>query len=433
MSNTLPLRLVFITHYFPPVNSSGAKRVEAVSKYLVAAGHRVSVITTRKSSADGAFSESPPSGVEVIELNWMGRHAPSVEAGEYFEPMYTGAPSYKRRFKDWIMNIFGQLPDPRLPFALSFICPWLAAPARLALSSADVVVGSSPPWPMLLAAILSKRRFNIPCILDYRDHFSDCHEMPGGRFAKWLERKVDKILVSNADHIVAISGPMAGYYGTLSAHVSTIFNGYDHDILESARQKARTGDPDVVTIRYMGIVSPGRVPHNLLLALVKFKTRDPTNFEKIRLEFYGNASLVEETVRERYPSITSAFRFSSAVPYAMSLQLVVEADYLLFSETSSKATVSAQGILTTKLFEYIGSGRPVLGDIAVDTLAGSLLIETGGHHIVGDNAKVFLDALCRESFFIRGPGEISANVLKLSRQAQAHQYADLAEKVARKI
>lgn len=433
MSGTASIRFIFLVHYFPPINSSGAKRAEAVSKYLVAAGHKVTVITTQKSSANGAFTEKPPPGVDVIELDWLGRNRASVERGDYFEPMYTGRPSLKRRFKDFVMNFWGQLPDPRLPFALSFACPWLASRARSALAEADVVVGSSPPWPMLLAAIISKRRFRIPCILDYRDHFSECHEMPGGRFAKWLEKKIDRLLVRNAEHVVAISVPMAGYYRTMSKRVSTILNGYDHEILDAARQKAQPGDGHFLTLRYMGIVSPGRVPHNILRALVQFKAMNLSNFEKLRIEYYGSAALVDEVIQHSYPSISSAFHFYAAVPYSMSLQLVVEADYLLFAETSSKATLSASGILTTKLFEYIGSGRPVLGDISVDTLAGSLLVESGAHHIVGDNVELFLDAFSQPDFFTRRPDEISGNVWKLSRQAQALQYADLATKVVRKI
>ncbi|MFO0254943.1 MAG: glycosyltransferase [Betaproteobacteria bacterium] len=428
----LPMRIVFIVHYFPPVNSSGAKRVEAVSKCMAAAGHLVTVITTRKTSSDGAFTEKLPVGVDVIELNRLGRERPSILTGDQFEPMYTGKPSWKRRIKDLVMKWFGQLPDPRLPFALSIGMPWLAKRAHAALEKADVVVGSSPPWPLLLAATIAKRRFGIPCILDYRDHFSECHEMPGGRFAKWLERHVDRWLLRKADHVVAISGPMAAYYRTMSPTVQTIMNGYDHEVLEAARQQARPSEGRTIVIRYMGIVSPGRVPHNLLQALVRFAAEDPQRFSQLRIEFYGNAALVNECLQNEYAPVRSAFHFFEAVPYVKSLQLMVEANYLLFSETSSNATLSAQGILTTKLFEYIGSGRPILADIAPETLAGSLLLEIGTEHVVANNPEAFLVSLRSESFYQRRPDEVSPNVWKHSRQAQAQEYTRLAEQVTRK-
>lgn len=426
------MRFVFIVHYFPPVNSSGAKRVEAISKYLVLAGHEVTVITTSKTASDGAFTEEVPTGVKLIELNRFGLERQSQETGKDFQPMYSGKPSFNRRLKDWVMRKMGQLPDPRLPFSLAFLYPWLAKDAQDSLRLADVVIASSPPWPMLLAALIVKRRFGVPCILDYRDHFSECHEMPGGPTAKWFEKWIDRGLLSGADHVVTISEPMTSYYRTMTNRITTILNGFDHDILEAARKTAEVSTTSDIVIRYMGIVSPGRISHSFFQALEIFKDEQPVRFGRIRVEFFGNAALVEQVLRERYATIGSAFHFFQAVPYLTSLQRIVESDYLLFCETSSKATISAQGILTTKLFEYIGSGRPVLADISSDTLAGSLLLRCGRQHVVSDTRDAFLAALRSDDFFLRKPDEVSEMASSLSRQAQAQQYAKLATELVNK-
>ncbi len=417
--------MVFIVHYFPPVNSSGAKRIEAISKYLATEGHSITVITTKKTSSDGAFTEVLPVGVNVIELSFLGRDANSAELDGTFEPMYTGKPSWRRRVKDFVLRVLGQIPDPRLSFALSFASPFLSKRAVRALSSADVVVGSAPPWPMLLAAVLCKKRYNVPCVLDYRDQFSECHEMPGGPFAKWLEKHIDRWLVSKADHIVTISDPMSSYYKTMTTDVTTIMNGYDHEVLNLARTTAVIKDSEVVVIRYMGIVSPGRIPHNIFKALVKLKTTDPLKFSRFRFEFYGSSNLIGVAIRESYPSIGDAFSYFDAVPYLTSLRLIVESDYMLFAETSSKKTLSAQGILTTKLFEYIGSGRPVLADISSDTLAGSFLQRANAVNIVDDSEHSFFNTFCSDEFYQRKVDVISEFAYSLSRQSQAFQYAAL--------
>ena len=427
------MRFVFIVHYFPPINSSGAKRVEALSKYLVAAGHDVTVITTSKTASDGAFTEVVPKGVKVIELGRFGFERPSQETGSTFQPMYTSKPSFNRLLKDWVMRLMGQLPDPRLSFSLAFLNPWLTKNVRDTLRLANVVIGSSPPWPMLLCAVIVNRRFGVPCILDYRDHFSECHEMPGGQTAKWLEKLIDRSLVRGADHVVTISDPMTSYYRTMTNRITTIPNGYDQDILETARKCAKVSETGDILIRYMGIVSPGRVSHNLFRALEIFKNEHPTRFNRIRVEFFGNAALVEQALRDRYLTIGSAFHFFAAVPYVTSLQRIVESDYLLFCETSSKASISAQGILTTKLFEYIGSGRPVLADISSNTLAGSLLLRCGGQHIVSDTAEAFLVLFRSEDFFLRKPDDVSEAASTLSRQAQARQYAKLAAELVKNV
>lgn len=425
------MRIVLITHYYPPINSSGAKRAEALSKYFAAMGHDVTVIATRKSSSDGGFTEATPAGVKLLELDALGRLRPSEENGTRFEPMYVGQPSLKRRAKDWVMRGLGQLPDPRLPFALSFLVPWLAPKVRRALSDADVVIGTSPPWPMLLAALIIKRRFGTACILDYRDHFSECHEMPGGPLAKWLEKKVDSLLVQYADKIVTISEPMTTYYRTMAPNVETILNGYDPELLAEARLAAAPAGSNHIFIRYMGIVSPGRVPRHFLNALVRLAELHPEKFARIRVEFFGNASLIEQELIREYTSIAGAFDFHPAVPYRLSLQRIIEADYLLFSETSSQATLSAQGILTTKLFEYIGSGRPILADISPKTLAGSLLIRSKSNNVVSDNTEDFVSALASDSFYQRCPDEIPEVAASLSRRSQAEQYALIAQSVAR--
>lgn len=425
--------IVFVVHYFPPINSSGAKRVEAISKYLVRAGRKVTVITTRKSGADGAFTEAFPDGVDVLELDWRGRAGQSMEGSSTFEPMYIGKPGLKRRIKDAVMRALGQLPDPRLPFALSFLRPGLDDSVRKALSTADVVVGSCPPWPTLLAALAVRWRFGTPCVLDYRDHFSECHEMPGSRFAKWLEKVVDRYLARSANGLVTISDPMGRYYSDFRDDVAVIMNGYDHEAMESARASLPPMDMSggkPIVVRYLGIVSPGRVPHNLLKALQNLVARGWSEASRLRFEYYGNAAVMAETLRRDYPSLLPLFSFHDAVPYRNSLALMATADALLFSETSNKSTLSAQGILTTKLFEYLGSGRPVLADIAPDTLAGEVIAKAGSHHFVSESVEAFEAHLQGVQFLVPRQSEDSPFVKTLSRAYQAQQYQTLLDTVS---
>lgn len=424
------MQIVLIVYYYPPINSSGGKRAEALSKYFVEFGHKVTVITPSKSRRDGEFSEEIPQGVNLIEMDCLGREHQSVDAGTDYEPMYSGRRSWKRRLKDLVMNFLGQIPDPRLPFSLSFLSPWLNVRARESLQQADIIIGSTPPWPMVLATLFCKWRFRKPSILDYRDHFSECHEMPGGVIAKWLERVIDHKLVRTADYVVCISEPMARYYNTITPNVTTILNGYDHEVINAARQSLpdRLSDQKV-HIRYMGIISPGRIPHNILQALVMLRQRRPEFFNQLSFEFYGTASLVKDALEAKYPTIEDAFSFFDPVPYLDSMKKIIDADFLLFSETSSRKTLSAQGILTTKLFEYIGSGRPILADISIETLAGQFLNRCGAQHVIGQSPELFLAVFEEESFYKRHPDVVSEFSVSLSRKVQAAQYLKLISKI----
>lgn len=422
------LNIAILVHYFPPINSSGAKRFEAMTKYFARAGHKVAVFTTSKTGADGAFTEGLPQGVQLYELSALGRLKPSVQGVVRFQDMYAEKPNLKRRLKGWVMNLFGQLPDPRLPFALAFGSPFLDNTVSMRLREADVVIGSCPPWPMVLASLIVSRRFGPLCIMDYRDPFSDCHEMPGGRIAKYLEQIVDRFLVRRADWVVAISKPIADYYRKINGRVSVILNGYDHEVFERA---AVTGnwrakeDGEQIVFRYMGLVSPGRVPHSLLKALDKIAVNKPTLLKRLRFEYYGPGDVMRQVVEKRYPALASIFHFLENVPYVESIKLILEADYLLFCETSSRHNLSAQGILTTKLFEYIASGRKIIAEIDPSTLAGDLIKQADSNHFVSTNQRDFEDFFASEGLLKPNPSRLSKIAKLLSREHAASQYIEL--------
>lgn len=417
------LKVVVVAHYFPPINSSGAKRFQYTTKYWAQLGVDVTVITTTKTNSDGEFTEEVPEGVSIYELSSFGCLKPSFSNGEKFVPLYSDKKSFKRKVKDFVMKVFGQIPDPRLPFAFSLLFKNLPDCLDKRIREADYIVATSPPWSMLFAGVLLKLRFKKRIVLDYRDHFSYCHEMPGGWFAKKIEFLLDKWLLKKSDLVVTISQPMMTYYSQFKKSVHVVTNGYDFDSMESARALADdTEKNNSVVIRYMGIVSEGRIPRNFILALSELFKADEVNFNRIRIEFYGNASLLKSYLNDGYPYLLKSFFFYDFVSYDESLKLMIESDYLLFSETSDLSNLSTQGILTTKLFEYLGSGRPILADISPKTLAGALIIKSKNSGIVTTNNESFFAYIVDDGFFKRKQTKVSEEILEYTRKNQANKY-----------
>ncbi len=417
-------KIVFIAHYFPPINSSGAKRVEALSAIFSQYGREVTVITTQKlSGVHGDFTEPLPVGVDVIHLGNFGiRAEPKVTVGIQ-EPMYLSKPSFKRKIKDLVMGLMGQIPDPRLFFAFGFVSPFLDKNAKKALLDADVIIGSSPPWTMILAAYLASRRFKKKLVFDIRDQFSNCHEMPGSRISKKLEFIIDKYLCKRSGALVAISSPMKEYYSGMAENTHVIMNGYDSERMNV--EGVVDGGGDEIVIRYMGIVSPGRVPKEFISALALFLKNEKEFPKKIKIEFYGHADLVLKFLEVNYPELIRYFFFYSPVPYIESMRLIKSCDYALFAETSDKSSLSAQGILTTKLFEYIGSGSTILANISKNTLAGETIEKAGSHHILENSMEGFLLLLNGKDFWSPAKRPVNDFGKSLSRQEQAKQYLDV--------
>lgn len=424
MSSAPAQNIVFIVHYFPPINSTGGKRVEALSKYFARDGRSVTVITTAKTSGDGVFSEKAPHGVRVLEIDALGRATASVEHA----PAAPGTKPPSRRARRLIQRWFGQLPDPRLPFALSFGSPFLSREVVAALKNADVIVSSMPPWPTHLAALIARWRFGKPVVIDYRDNFSRNHIMPGSSLAKFAEEKIDGFLARHATGVVVISEPMAEYYRRFSPRVKVVLNGYDDEIFDEVRARRRGGaerEESARVIRYLGRVSRDRIPRALIAALADSIRSGRLAPGQLQFEFYGDAAALQEYLDGQPEQVRSVFRFLPAVPYREALDLMLGAHGLLFVETSDNSSLSAKGVLTTKLFEYVAAERPIIAEIDPETEAGRLLRRAGSHHVIGkakEDFAVFLSDMRREPVEPVEPGGDPSFVRTLSRKWQAKDY-----------
>ncbi|MBX9574769.1 MAG: hypothetical protein K2X07_03935 [Caulobacteraceae bacterium] len=425
--------VAILCHYFPPLNSSGAKRMEALSAYFAEWGEEVVVISTTKSGTVADLSETPPPGVTLLEVDPLGRLRPSraSSAVSASSPASAVGQTTGQKLKAFVMRLLGQLPDPRLSFALAMASPFLAAEVKEVLRRSRVAIGTAPPWPVLLAAVIAKRRFRVPVVLDYRDNFSNCHEMPGGKFAKRLELTVDRFLARRADLVVTISDPMTDYYGRMSSGTVTVMNGFDARRMTAARAAApyvadREG-PAIV--RYLGVVTPGRIPHALLAALEELVAEGVASSRDVQFEFYGDALVLQEHLAGRPNDLRDMFRFLAPVPYDVALQKIVTADWLLFVEHAVPPRpgeeASAAGILPTKMFEYASSGRPILADVAANTLMGGFIRAAGDMHVVGNDPASFRRALTSPMFARPPECAVSEAVQAASREHQSRKYLDV--------
>lgn len=430
-------KIVLLVHYFPPINSSGGKRMEAMAKYFARSGRDVVVITTRKSESDGEFTEAAPPNVKVIELDVFGRTTKSVRSRVPNKTVALDEKTLKRRIKNFVMRWLGQVPDPRLPWAAALAYPRLSPEVKGALSSANIIVATCPPWPPLLAAVLAKKRYKKPIVLDYRDQLSMCHEMPGGRFAKALELRLDHFLCHRADALVTISEPMAQYYSTFKKPVAVVLNGYDPEPLALAKAVSPwrpRSDGKPLVLRYLGLVSEGRIPRGLLKALDSAIQQGSVAPEAVKFEYYGEARLMHRFLQQKHPLLVGMFLFHQRVSYARAMELAVSADHLLFCENGVPPLPgedqSAKGILTTKLFEYLASGRPVLAHISPQTLAGSFIVRASCRHFVSESAADFGKLLQAPEFWNPSPVEEGPFVRTLSRASQADGYLQVLDAVA---
>lgn len=430
ISDGRAMNIVFIAHYFPPLNSSGARRVLAFSKYLSHFGHRVTVLTTQKRNFDGSLTEPLPDYCKVIEL---GRHLTTPHESEINSELAAkGRPwladilvEARRR----LTRVFGQLIDHRIFFALRFLAGSLPKEAVNALKEADVLISTSPPWPMHLAAYFASQHFDKPWVADYRDQFSGHHVFQTNVLSMKLEKMLDALMLRRANLVTVVSSPMAEYYQQFHQRVETIENGFDAEVFDEMQlriTKVSSLDERRKFIRYVGTITKStivkdRIP-NLLAAL---KLMRPDDRNRLRIQFYGDSGTLPNVVKSEYPELVEHLEFKGHVPHREALELIFTADALFFSGVSSNDSLSAKGVLTTKLFEYLAARRPIVADISPETLAGRVIAKSGLGLVCSTDPQVIASALQQ---WLTGDYSLTPEtdfINAFSREAQAKRLEQL--------
>ncbi|RYZ89933.1 MAG: hypothetical protein EOP04_05460 [Proteobacteria bacterium] len=424
------MKIVFIVHYFPPINSSGTRRVLALSKYLTKFGHDVTVVTTAKRGFDGPPIEPMPSYCRVLEIGKSDYRSSEPTGGNTrdIKSGRTGLMWYLILFRRALTVIFGQLIDHRIFFASRFRNSRLPDDVIKALSTSDIIISSCPPWPVHLAGYYVAKNFSKPWIADYRDHFSGYHFISGNRISSFFETWMDRKMLSRAAAVTAISSPMSEYYGQFHNRVVTIENGYDAEYIDEVRSHVGAREPESgkAIVRYLGSITRDRVPRVLFAVLKKL---DEQERGRIIFEIYGEAQILKSAIATECPELSGCFRFIDRVSYSRSIELMLSADALLLMETSSNESLSTQGTLTTKLFEYLAAERPILAEISPKTLIGQVIAGSGLGLVISCDETEIRKAVLR---IIRRDTKVNPNetfIRSYSREIQARRFENLFQSV----
>jgi glycosyltransferase involved in cell wall biosynthesis len=139
------MRILYLTHYFPPEFGAAAARAESMARLLAQFGHTVTVVT---SFPNYLMADVPPV--------YRGKRWVEEKMGEVF--VYRSWVYVPRKKSNW-----GRLGN-YVSFATS---SWYYA--RRLTGPFDVILASSPPLFVGLTGIMLARRFQIPLVFEARD------------------------------------------------------------------------------------------------------------------------------------------------------------------------------------------------------------------------------------------------------------------------
>ena len=404
-------RVLMIAYLFPPVGGigvAGSQRVLKFAKYLPDNGWQPVILSIKEASYESYFSTDPsllkkiPVDSLIVRttvirwLTWLlelkGRlqkgsapaHAPSPALAEQDNPTPAsqatppvGPPekSVFQSFKDGITDLF-EIPDEEMGWILPGTVGGLSAFRRYGY---DAIFSTGRPWTALLIGVLLKRLTGKPLIVDFRDPwmtnpFRIQYSPMRNRLESWLERQV----IQQASVVMANTQELREEFvkrfpEQQPEKFMTLLNGFDSDDFGRAFDSATRARSETFTITHTGFLYGKRDPMNFLEAVRLCLEQGLLVREKVRILLIGSAELPYSLPDYLHTAgLSDVVRLHAHVPYRESLDYLGEADVLLLLQPGTKTQVPS------KLFDYIGVGKPIFGISPLDGATSHLMVE---HHL----------------------------------------------------
>lgn len=350
--------VLFIVYYFPPMGSSGVQRPLKFAKYLREYGWNPIVLAPEP----GYYHTFDESLVE--ELESLNLQVYRTEAGTFFHQAGGVAKiinSLPELLKSGIrrINEFFNLPDNKT----GWIEPGVEKGMQIVKEhSIDLIFSTAPPFSNHLLAKQLKEQSQLPLVLDFRD---DWLENPLTHYAtRWHKQKMARLeqsCLKEADGIIALDEYMMESLFNRTPGKQTkrsvIPHGYDPADFEQTTEAVLENEGGKINFLYSGIFYEVRQPDIFLKGLRQAITEKPKLQDQVVLHFQGGLSGRHHELINSL-GLQDQLRNYGYVNHKVAVQNLLKADILwMFSNQPE----SFKYVFTGKIFEYIGTGKPILG------------------------------------------------------------------------
>jgi glycosyltransferase involved in cell wall biosynthesis len=200
-----------------------------------------------------------------------------------------------------------------------------------------------------------------------------------------VESRLERAVVQGATRIVTVSEPIRNDFlrdhpSLDGRHLSVIANAFDPDDFERARLPeelaVRRG---VLRMVYTGGWLGGGSPRTFLLALARyaFMAARDGKWPSVEAIFAGTEQALVRSEADR-AGVSSYVRTVGYLPIRSACALQQSADALLLTVQEGPAYT---GIVSGKIFQYLGAGRPVLA-LVPEGSAADLVRKTGAGFVL---------------------------------------------------
>ncbi len=349
-----------VSFYYPPANNP---RAVQVARLLEHSNLSTLLVCGDDYASDDRIDRALSSGAENV-----GAHCLRVPFAQATWKRLTAKVAYQFHVRLW-----EKTPDRYLdwkPAVLRAVRGWVKEHDY----RPDVIVTFGTPMSDHLIGMELKEKYEVPWIAHFSDPWIENPFKNYTRLTRARNLSLERKVVTAADRLIYTS----------NESVDLVLSKYPDGLKKKARVLSHAFDPRLylstspngtspIVIRYVGDMYGQRTPAPLFRALAAIASTNAELVNGINFEFVGSMSDfdVKEIGFDQLPAGLVTFR--STVDYVQSLSLMCSADGLLVIDAPAKTSV----FLPSKLVDYVGAGRPVMG-ITPPGTAAKLIESLGG-------------------------------------------------------
>lgn len=273
-------------------------------------------------------------------------------------------------------------------------------------------------YVLYLVKYIKKNFNNIPVVVEARDIIN--HKIGKGN-PKYIFSKAEKIMIENANSLIALSEGIYDYYSKLkpNLNINLIKNGYNCDLFIESMFNEIDLNKDRIIFSHIGSIYKGRNIKGFIEALIIISE----NLNKI-IEFnivgYLDSEALEDIdkIKSKIEKSNIVLNITGTVKHDKAIEYLKECDIAVILTHIKGSDYAIPG----KTFEYIGSCKPI---IAVSEDKGLISLIDGkygecANHNIKDIVNKIMDILVKRYNF--------EDRKKFSRKKQADQIINFINK-----
>ncbi len=353
-------KVLIVTYYWPPSGGAGVQRWLKFSGFLPQLGWEPVILTVDPAYAtypvtDDSLVSSVPENIKIYKT-------PAVDYFRLYSKDKSGVPSagfasgnnnsLKGKISRFVRGNFF-IPDPRRgwnKYAFRKACEVINN------EKINHIFTTSPPHSSQLIGLKLKKKYpGIRWIADLRDPWTDIYYY--SRFyptfiSKMIDQGYETSVLAQADRIITVGPSLKDLFSSkvrgISDKTDIITNGYNKADFENIK----SGEPERLTITYVGTLSEAYPVDGLVSALKKIRNEGIDFIIRI-------VGTVPEKIKKFIVSETNTYsaEFIPYVNHPDAIRYMMNSTFLVLIIPEHK---NNECIITGKLFEYLAAGRPIL-------------------------------------------------------------------------